>query len=194
MTTPLMIKLDAKKCVIFGGGKVATRKVKFLLEEGADLTIISENISEELQALIPRFHYVNISINNFDEILTYIPTNCFLAVVATNNRELNERIANKVSIHVPLINIVDNQYSSNFYFPAYIKQGHLKIAVSTSGASPKLAKTIKQHLQKEFGPEYKDYLEQLQTEREWALRNLHTETERKAHLQKITKFPLNKER
>ncbi|MCD8500865.1 MAG: bifunctional precorrin-2 dehydrogenase/sirohydrochlorin ferrochelatase [Bacillaceae bacterium] len=189
MTTPLMIKLENKQCVVVGGGKVATRKVRFLLGEKAAVTVISHTLSEELQLIQRQFNYIDKRIDQRELLVQQeIPTPCFLAVIATDNRELNHSLANELKKSVPLINVVDNQPVSNFFFPAYIKRGLLKIAVSTSGASPILARKIKRHLEDQFGNNYVSYLEQLRKEREFALNSFDTEKERKDYLENITKL------
>ncbi|UTR11061.1 bifunctional precorrin-2 dehydrogenase/sirohydrochlorin ferrochelatase [Evansella sp. LMS18] len=190
MTTPLMIKLDGRQCLVIGGGRIAARKVRFLLGEGAVVTVISKGLAKELEEYRPQFHYVEKAYSSEDigSVAGDLPAGCFLAVIATNEKELNEGISEELRHHVPLINIVDNQEQSNFYFPAYIKRGLLKIAVSTSGASPILAKKIKNQLETEFGPEYEDYMEYLRKEREYALVNFETEAERKDYLEKVTRL------
>ncbi|MBB5174036.1 precorrin-2 dehydrogenase/sirohydrochlorin ferrochelatase family protein [Texcoconibacillus texcoconensis] len=195
MTAPLMIQLAGKRCVVIGGGRIAARKIRFLLEEGADVTVISRECSKDLQPLRQQCHFLqkDLTKDHVHTIKSLLPDACFLAVVATNNRELNDHLSDTLTQHIPLINVVDNQEQSNFFFPAYIKQGLLKIAISTSGASPILAKKIKRHLQQEFGPEYKNYVKNLQDERTWAQKTFRTEEERKAYLEKITPFPLASE-
>lgn len=188
MTTPLVVKLENKHCLVIGAGKVATRKIRFLLKEKANVTVISNKLSEDLQLLQSQFHFINhIFDRNDREILKKkLPSSCFLAVVATNDQELNEGLARELIEKVPLINVVDNQLLSNFFFPAYIKRGLLKIAVTTSGASPILARKIKEQLEEQFGINYVNYIEYLKIEREFALNHYLTEKERKDYLEKIT--------
>lgn len=190
MTTPLMINLNRRNCLVIGGGRIAARKIRFLLKEGAKVTVISQGLSKELGELRPQFRYVKkaYSTENIGDVADALPTDCFLAVIATNQKELNEGISGELRRKVPLINIVDNQEQSNFFFPAYLKRGLLKIAVSTSGASPILAKKIKNQLETEFGPEYEDYMEYLMKKRKYALENFRTEAERKEYLEGVTRL------
>lgn len=190
MTTPLMVKLENRHCLVIGGGKIATRKVRFLLKEKAAVTVISSALTEDLKLLQSQFVYIeqNIEAVNLSALQQQLPSSFFLAVIATNNRELNHELATELKDLVPLMNVVDSQVVSNFFFPAYMKRGLLKIAVSTSGASPILARKIKRQLEEQFGIDYTCYLEKLKKEREYALNHYVTEKERKDYLDSITKL------
>ena len=82
----------------------------------------------------------------------------FLVIAATNQPEINHAIKKAAAPH-QLISLVDNPEESDFILPAVVNQGKLSITVSTSGASPILAKKIKQEIADQYGPEYKEYVD-----------------------------------
>jgi precorrin-2 dehydrogenase / sirohydrochlorin ferrochelatase len=85
----------------------------------------------------------------------------FLAVVATASKNLNEFIYREAQRRGVLCNVVDVPEYCDFFYPAVVRRGDLQIAVSTAGQSPSLAQKIRQQLEKQFGPGYADWVEQL---------------------------------
>jgi precorrin-2 dehydrogenase/sirohydrochlorin ferrochelatase len=154
---PAFLNLKDKPCLIIGGGTVGTRKVKTLLKCGALVTVISPELSPELQNLsdngkinwIPRF-YRESDLNDM-----------FLVFSATDNLSVNRQIADEASKANILCNIADQPESCDFMVPSSIDRGDLIIAVSTSGKSPALAKKLRQDLEKIFGNEYDIFLKLL---------------------------------
>jgi siroheme synthase-like protein len=84
-----------------------------------------------------------------------------LVVVATSSGRLNERVYQEAGRRGILCNVVDDPARCDFYFGAVVRRGPLQIAVSTSGCSPALAQRLKRELEKQFGPEYGAWVEQL---------------------------------
>lgn len=81
----------------------------------------------------------------------------FLVIAATNRKAVNERVAYDCRPH-QLVNIVDDPEKSNVHFPAVGRKGLLSIAVSTDGASPILAKNIRDHVMEQFDDEFEQYI------------------------------------
>ena len=134
---PVMLNLKGKRVVIVGGGKVATKKVHKLLEENATIIVVSPTLTDELHtyALNGEIQWVARTFQQEDT------RNAFLVIATTNNRKVNQEV--KISCSEgQLVNIVDAPEESNFYNTATIERGTLKIAISTEGASPLLAKKI----------------------------------------------------
>jgi precorrin-2 dehydrogenase/sirohydrochlorin ferrochelatase len=77
------------------------------------------------------------------------------------------------------VNIVDRPDLCNFILPSVVHRGKLTISVSTSGASPGLARKIKQTIEKEIGPEYEEYVEFLSRIRQQVLAEIGDHTQRK---------------
>jgi precorrin-2 dehydrogenase/sirohydrochlorin ferrochelatase len=143
---PAMLRLSERLCVVVGGGEVALRKVKNLLAAGAKIRVISPHIVPEIAAYaregcieyLPR---------------VYLPGDAaqgFLVIAATNQRQVNQTVADEADTLGKLVNVVDDPAQCSFMVPAqYIKDG-LQIAVSTQGQDPAAAKHLKNVLATDF--------------------------------------------
>lgn len=148
----LMVDLKGKSILVVGGGKVAYRKVRTMLDKEAVITVIAPDISEELYALGDTVTILQREVNRTDI------EGQFLIVAATSDEQVNRTIANSCRDH-QLVNVADHTEVGNTVIPGTVKRGQLTISVSTIGASPKLAKRIKQHLAKEYDVSYEDYVD-----------------------------------
>lgn len=173
---PLMIDLSGRPCVIIGGGKVAERKINSLIDAKARITVVSPMVTDRIEELSKCgiIQWLRREYQQGD-----LKDN-FIVIIATDSSAINRDVYNDVDHSLQLVNIVDMPNLSTFIVPSAIKRGHLQIAVSTNGASPGLAKKIKQELAKKYGSEYEEYTEFLATMREWILDNIKKE-DRKAY-------------
>lgn len=148
-----------------GGGAIAERKVASLLQAGAAVKVVSPAVTPRLAAYAAagRIGLVRRRYRTGDL------RGAFLAIAATADDRVNE----KVSCDAPgLINVVDNPELANFIVPAVVSRGPLLIAVSTSGASPALARTIRKELERLYGAAFGRYLTFMAALRRRALREL----------------------
>lgn len=151
---PIYVDLENKPVLVVGGGKVAQRKVKTLLEHGAVVRIVSPKILPHLRELVD-------DSNCIWQEKKYSSDDIHDAIIifsCTEIEELNQRVAEDAAEACRLVNVVDDPEKCTFILPSIMSQGDLKIAVSTSGSSPLVAKQIRQKLEAEFGDEYKEYL------------------------------------
>ena len=147
---PLFLNLNGKRCVVAGDGNVALRKVKTLLEYGADVVVISPDFCSGLAGLAEKSR-----IQVFKR--PYHPgdlKDAFIAIAATDSKAVNREIMNEAHTEAVLINIVDDAENSDYIVPAHMRIEDITIAVSTAGKSPALARKIRTKLEKEFGVEY----------------------------------------
>ncbi len=151
---PITLKLSGKKAVIVGGGKVAERKIAGLLESQAEITVVAPTVSEKIRHLSETGEILWREKNFSSEDIQ----DAFLIFAATNNRNINKSIKEAASAY-QLVLIADDPEYSDFHVPAQVKRGRLNIAVSTGGASPVLARRMKEQLEQEFDERYTDYLE-----------------------------------
>ena len=147
---PIFLCISNKKCVVFGGGNVALRKVRMLLDHGAEVEVISPVFCPELIHLAEH-NEISIVRKGFE---TKDLTGAAVAIAATDSTETNEDIAAAARRQRTLVNVVDNPLHSDFIVPSYLKRGDITIAVSTSGKSPALARKIRSKIEHEFGNEY----------------------------------------
>lgn len=140
------LDLRGRSCLVVGGGDVARRKVDGLVEAGAAVTVVAP-------ACEPMPAAVTVAKRPFrDDDLEGVE----LAVVASDDRELNARIARLAQERGVWVNAVDDPEASTVILPATLRRGALQVAISTGGASPALARRLRERLEGEFAPEYAD--------------------------------------
>ncbi|MFC1541946.1 bifunctional precorrin-2 dehydrogenase/sirohydrochlorin ferrochelatase [Candidatus Latescibacterota bacterium] len=151
---PVFIRLNGRKCVVVGGGKIASRKISDLLESGAEVTVIAEIPDRRIKELAEK---KEITLYN----RRFEPGDiegAFLVFAATDNDSVNAEIADIGSEAGALVNAVDNPSHCDFFSAGVVKRGPLRIAVSTSGFCPAVAAGIRRELEELFSKSYGDYL------------------------------------
>ena len=149
MWFPLFINLENKKILVIGGGKVAAKKIEKILEYGADITVVTENVVEEKLLKLE-----NVKIENNQKIendkakIEKLVKGYFLVIAATDNEELNENIANVCDSNEILINNVSSKIKMNAMFGGIVKNSEFQIAISTSGKNCKRSRAMKSEIQK----------------------------------------------
>lgn len=140
---PVFLRLEGQKVLLVGGGAVATRKVSALVEAGAMVGIVSKDLSPSIRSLIDtsKIHYLG---SEFQEAML---DGVSLAVVATDDQELNQRVFEACKKKRIWVNVVDNPKLCTFLVPAVIKKGDLRIAISTGGKSPATARLLREILE-----------------------------------------------
>jgi len=143
---PIFLDMKGRDCLVVGGGEVGLRKAKALEKCGANVKVISVRFSDrfdKIKVCLEKKEYEKKDVNGM-----------FLVFAATNNAALNQEIKRDASqLHI-LCNVADAPDESDFLLPATVDKGDLIVAVSTSGSSPAMAKTIRKDLDLYFGPEY----------------------------------------
>jgi precorrin-2 dehydrogenase / sirohydrochlorin ferrochelatase len=162
-----MLRLEGKKVVVIGGGRVAERKVTGLLGTGSLITVISPQATDKLKGLAGSglIEWLERSFSKEDI------EGAFLIFAATNDNVLNQSIKMAAS-EQQLVNIADDPEGSNFHVPSHIQRGRLSIAVSTGGASPTLARKIREQLEHQFDDQFEEYLEFLFSARQRILKEV----------------------
>lgn len=149
---PLIVNLNGKKVVIVGGGKIAARKARTLDEEGPAITFIAPTFIDEVIEISQQKGYTLIQreadASDFSEAI--------LVILATNDRNVNQALAKAVPLY-QLVCVVDDQEDGNVQFPATVRRGHLQLAVSSGGASPKLTRKLKRELEEQFDESWEGY-------------------------------------
>ncbi len=150
---PLMMNLDGKPVIVVGGGKVALRKIKSLLECGACVTVIAPDLETE-QARMARERKIEWIEEEFEVSLLDDLPKPILIFGTTNDRKVNVRIHEAAVERGIPCNIADVPDLCTFTVPAVADRGDLIIAVSTGGTSPALSRRIREQLEELYGPEY----------------------------------------
>lgn len=147
---PVFLDLNGRRCVVVGGGSVALRKVKALLDSGALVEVISPRLCSGLKQLY-NDKKINVTSRKFQPGDL---AGAFIAIAATASPQTNAAVAAEGLERSVMVNVVDDPARCDFILPSYCRRGGLILSVSTSGMSPALARKIMSRLEKEFGPEY----------------------------------------
>lgn len=140
---PVFLKLNQLRTVIIGAGPVGLEKLTAVLNQSreAKVTIIAEEICEEVKEMAKRLPQLTLQHKSYgaDDLLQ-----ADIVIAATNNAVLNEKI--KLDAHALklLVNVADKPELCDFYLGSIVKKGDLKIAISTNGKSPTIAKRLKE--------------------------------------------------
>jgi precorrin-2 dehydrogenase / sirohydrochlorin ferrochelatase len=150
---PIFLDLSGRRCVVVGGGKVAGRKARKLLQARARVVVISPDIETELESVAVEVHRRPYREGDLE--------GAYLAFAATDSREVNAAVAREGRERDIPVNVADRPSDGDFALPSTLRRGGLQVAVSTGGASPNLARRIKDELERVFGPEWAGIVEEL---------------------------------
>jgi len=153
----ISVRLRDRSVVVLGGGPVAERRIASLLDEGARVTVVSPQVTVEIEQWaatgrirLERRRYVNGDLRG-----------ARTAFAATGDADANRVARAEADARGIWLNVADEPSLCDFFVPAVVRRGHLTVAVSTDGASPALAARLRDQLEQELGPEYADVLQQL---------------------------------
>ena len=139
---PVYLNLSGKRCVIVGGGAVAQGKIAALRQSGATITLISPDATPGIQkaALMGDIEW-QVRKYQLGDL-----TGAFIAVAATNVWHINREIYEEADRLGVLLNVVDDPDLCTFIAPSIVKKGPVTLAISTGGASPALARKLRETL------------------------------------------------
>lgn len=167
--------------MIVGGGRVAERKAISMCTAGAHVLVISPTLTPRLEKEKSNgtLRHIGRKFRKGD-----LSGACMI-VAATDDPKVNARIAKDAG--ATPVNVIDNPGLCTFIVPSVIRRGPLTIAISTSGASPATAKSIRLELEGRFGPEWEAYLADIMKERASAKAKIAEPQKRREHLKSIAK-------
>jgi siroheme synthase-like protein len=159
---PIFLEMKDRPCVVVGGGTVAERKVEGLLAAGARVTVISPELTPALATLKEegRLHHIARPYQEGDL------EGCEVAVVATDDGAVNADVAREGRRRRVWVNAVDDPSNCDFILPSVIRRGDVVIAASTGGASPALARRLREELEAFLSEDYAPLAELLQEVRQ----------------------------
>lgn len=169
---PAFLKLEGRRCIVVGGGRIAEQKLDSLLSTGASIRVIAPVVSPRIRELANagKLEWIEREYSAGDLV------GASLVIAGTGVGIVNERIFRDADAAGVLCNAVDEPDRCHFYFPAIVRRGDLQIAISTTGQSPALAQRIRTELEGEFAPDYAAWLSWLGRVRDLYLtRNVRTE-------------------
>ena len=156
---PAYLNLNDKKILLVGGGSIALEKLEKLVDFTTEITVVSKEFSAEFivfayqhKILMVERAYLLGDIEGFDVV-----------IVATDTIELHKEIFEESRSSRILVNSVDNTAYCDFIFPSYVKKGDLTISISTSGASPALAKRLRIYVEKLIPSSIENFLSEMRS-------------------------------
>jgi precorrin-2 dehydrogenase/sirohydrochlorin ferrochelatase len=176
---PIFVKLEGRWCLVVGGGDVALRKAATLLESGAHVIAVSKAFSSDLLELSQNNKELTLNKKSFEEKDL---KDIFLVIAATNDAEVNKKVYDMAVESNILVNVVDKPELCNFYVPSSVTRGDLKIAISTDGKSPAMAKKIRKELEASYDEGYADLIDCLGQIRNELFEKYSEDTEKRGKL------------
>jgi uncharacterized protein len=153
---PVFLKAEELNILVVGAGYAGHEKVSALLKNSpkVKLRVIAEKVSKEVALLKEQFPQITIEQKAFEEKdLEGVQ----ILILAINNKDLSRKIREKAHLRNILVNVADTPDLCDFYLSAVVQKGNLKIAVSTNGKSPTIAKRVRELLE-DIVPEEMDEL------------------------------------
>ncbi len=175
---PIFLELGGRRVVVVGGGAVALRKARTLLDAGARLIVVAEEPGDALTALCLQ-HGAEVIRSKYAK--QYV-AEAVLVVAATNDAKVNEQVYRDCQALEILCNVVDDPQHCDFFVPAVVKRGDLQIAIGTEGNSPAYAGHLRQKLETLFTEEHGRFVTELERVRREIIDVVPTSTDRKALL------------
>ena len=153
----MFVKLEGKRCLVVGAGRIAEGKIQGLRDTDAEIHVValqaSPAVEEWARAGLLKLELRPFSASDFDGAV--------MAIVATSSRECNREAYAEAKRRGVLCNVVDVPELCDFYYPAVVQRGDLQIAVSTNGQSPTLAQRLREQLEQQFPAAYAEWVAEL---------------------------------
>jgi siroheme synthase-like protein len=170
----MFLDLTGRRCIVIGGSAVAARKVGGLLAAGAQITVVSPEISERLRRLIVQQSLKHVARKYKSGDLAGFA----VAFVATDDRAVNAAVFDEARARGIWVNCADDPSHCDFISPAVIRRGELSVALSTGGASPAAARAVREELESYLTEEFAQLVQSAsEVRRELRLRSIRTSSE-----------------
>lgn len=162
---PIFLKLENLHTLIVGGGYVGLEKITAVLDNSplANVTLVSPDIRQEIRDIANLNSRISLIERRFED--ADLDTKD-MVIVATNDKLENARIAGVARSRNMLVNVADTPAICDFYLSSVVRKGNLKVAISTNGMSPTLAKRLKEVLGEALPDNLETAMEQLKAVRD----------------------------
>ncbi len=140
---PVFLNLTGRRCVIIGGGQIAEGKISKLLDSGAKIIVISPDATQDIRSFAERGQ-IELDLRKYQEGDLQ---GAFLVIAATNDRVVNQEIFEEAEKQDILLNAVDDMPRCSFIAPSIVEKGPVTVAISTGGASPALARKLRENME-----------------------------------------------
>lgn len=140
---PVFLNLTGRRCVIIGGGQIAEGKISKLLDSGAKIIVISPDATQGIRGFTERGQ-IKLDLRKYQEGDLQ---GAFLVIAATNDQAVNQEIFEEAEKQGILLNAVDDMTRCSFIAPSIVEKGPVTVAISTGGASPALARKLREKME-----------------------------------------------
>ena len=185
---PMFMELKGKKCLVIGGGSVAYRKIKTLLEYEIEIIVIASDFLAQIKELEQknkeRISCITKEISSMEELKDYQLNKEEIAfmICATNKKDVNQRIACWCRENRIPVNVVDQKELCTFLFPAVVKKGDVSVGITTSGVSPVASSYLRECIEEIVDDNFLEFLDEMGEYRIWLKNNVEREEERREKL------------
>ncbi|ADZ01476.1 TPA: siroheme synthase CysG [Neisseria meningitidis] len=152
---PIFANLAGRPVLVVGGGSVAARKISLLLDAGAQVRVVANQLNAELSALAAENKILWLA----EEFRAEHIRTVFLIIAASSDQALNRRVFQLAESCQKPVNVVDDRDYCSFIFPSIINRNPIQIAVSSSGSAPVLARLLREKLEALLPPSLGDMAE-----------------------------------
>jgi len=181
---PVFLKLESLHTLVVGGGNVGLEKLNAILTNSpaAVVTVVATNISKKIKKLAEKYPSVSLKEKNFE---ANDIDQKDIVIVAVNDKTTSQFVQSVAKQKKILVNVADKPGLCDFYLGSIVKKGNLKIAISTNGKSPTIAKRIKENLDDVLPKEINKVLDNMEAIRKKMNGNFALKVKK---LNKITKL------
>lgn len=178
---PIFLKVSKLNIMIIGGGAVGFEKLSFLLKSSpnANVVVAAEDFSKDIIALAKKYN-IPLMWRPYSKNLLHKQ---HMVIAATNNNEVNREIHHDAKAKQLLINVADTPDLCDFYLGSIVTKGNVKLAISTNGKSPTMAKRLRQFFEDVIPENVDDLVENLNYYRKSIKGNF---TDKVSRLNKLT--------
>lgn len=142
---PLFMSLSGKTVTVVGAGKIASRRIKVLIEYGARIRVIAPQICEEIRTLSGSLEIIERDYERGDV------SGSFMVIAATDRRGVNQKVGSEAKAEGIHVSVADSREECSFYFPAVIRKGSISIGLVSDGsdhaAAARTAGELREYLQ-----------------------------------------------
>jgi precorrin-2 dehydrogenase/sirohydrochlorin ferrochelatase len=144
------LNFNGKYVVVVGGGSESYRKSQSFVEAGAKILVVSKTFSLGIKKLhaMGKLELLQAEVKDAEDFVKNLKPKPDLLVAVTNDHRLNAQLIKHTKSEGCMVYSVDDPSASDFILPALAKVGEVKIAISTTGKSPAMARVLRQRIEK----------------------------------------------
>ena len=187
---PFFVNLEGRRCLVFGGGKVALRKIRTLLAVGARVEVCSLQYEPEIMALASKGA---VCLKDGQTDPGALTQNVSLVVCATSDKAFNERISRLCRSREIPVNCATGEDNSTFIFPSLVVMEGISVGICLQPPAPSLSKKIREDIEAALPPWYSALGRQLAMYRSLLRPMVDDETKRSRIMARLTSYGLEHE-